>query len=213
MSSWCSKRRARCASRCRWPGWCASGLSRGSRTAATRWIGRRWRSVFWMRRELNSHWPSAAALFAAIFLIASPARAIDLYEIQIYSTETTPQRALELELHSNSVTTATGAQADADLRPYEIHETLEASYGLPPHIEIGQYFCTAKLENGHYEYSGSRSKVHFGIAATDDWPVQFGGNIELDYMRRAADPNPLGLELRPIIQTHLGKFWLIANFA
>ena len=117
-------------------------------------------------------------MFASVFLIASRARAIDLYEIQIYPTETTPQQALELELHSNSVTTATGPQAKSELRPYEIHETLEASYGLTPHIEIGQYLCTAKLENGNYEYSGSRTKVHLRLAPTDDWPVQFGGNLE-----------------------------------
>ena len=166
-----------------------------------------------MRPGSNSQLRITAALFAAVFLVAGRARAIDLYEIQIYPTETTPQQALELELHSNSVTTATGSEAKSELRPYEIHETLEGSYGLTPHIELGQYLCTAKLENGNYEYSGSRTKVHFGIAPTDEWPVQFGGNIELDYMRRAADQNPLTLELRPIIETHVGKFWLIANFA
>jgi hypothetical protein len=141
------------------------------------------------------------------------ARAIDFYEIQIYPTDTTPQRALELELHSNTVTTATGGEAHQQLNPYEIHETLEATYGLTPHIEIGQYLCTAKLGNGEYEYAGSRSKMHFGIAATDDWPIQLGGNIELDYMRRAAEQNPLTLELRPILETHFHKFTLIANIA
>jgi len=146
-------------------------------------------------------------------MVAPAARAIDLYEIQIYGTDTTPERALELELHSNSVTTATGSEAKENLNPYEIHETVEASYGLTPHIEVGQYLCTGKLENGNYEYSGSRTKLHFGIGPTDGWPVQFGGNVELDYMRRQADPNPLSLELRPIIETHFRKFTLIGNFA
>lgn len=145
--------------------------------------------------------------------MAAPACAIDLYEIQIYATETTPRNALELELHSNSVTTATGGEAHEELRPYEIHETLEASYGLTPHIEIGQYLCTAKLGNGNYEYAGSRTKLHFGIAATDEWPVHFGANLELDYMRRAADDHPLSFEVRPIVETHFRKFTLIANFA
>jgi hypothetical protein len=166
-----------------------------------------------MRPGLNSQSRITSALVVALLLIASRARAIDFYEIQIYPTDTTPYQALELELHSNSVTTATGSEAKAELRPYEIHETLEATYGLTPHIEVGQYLCTAKLDNGNYEYSGSRTKLHFGLAPTDEWPVQFGANLELDYMRRAADQNPLTLELRPIIQTHVGKFWLIANFA
>ncbi|HLW72221.1 MAG TPA: hypothetical protein VKS22_16545 [Candidatus Binataceae bacterium] len=164
-----------------------------------------------MTPELNN--AIALIVAAAILLIAAPARAIDFYEIQIYPTETTPPQTLELELHSNSVTTATGAEAHKEIRPYEIHETVEASYGLTPHIEVGQYLCTAKLDNGNYEYAGSRTKMHFGVAATDDWPIRLGGNIELDYMRRAAEEDPLSLELRPIAEANFGKFTLIANFA
>jgi len=46
-----------------------------------------------------------------------------------------------------------------------------------------------------------------------DWPIRFGGNIELDYMRRAAEENPLSLELRPIAEFTRGRFTLIGNFA
>ena len=154
----------------------------------------------------------AAALAAfAIFVAGGNAFAIDFYEIQIYPTETDPQHHLDVELHSNSVTTATGHEAKETISPYQIHETLEATYGLLPFLEVGQYLCTAKLDNGHYEYAGSRTKMHFGIPQTMDWPVSFGGNLELDYMRRAAEEQPLTLEMRPIAETHIGKMTLIAN--
>jgi len=154
----------------------------------------------------------AVALAAfALLAMAGNAFAIDFYEIQIYPTETDPQDHLDLELHSNSVTTAVGREAKEQLDPYQIHETLEATFGLLPHLEVGQYFCTAKLGDGHYEYAGSRTKVHFGIPPTMDWPVSFGGNIELDYMRRAAEEQPLTLEMRPIAETHVGKFTIIGN--
>ncbi len=158
---------------------------------------------------------SAACLVAAgvLLLMVESAAAIDFYEIQIYPTETTPPGILSLELHSNSVISAAGAAAHAQLNPYQIHETLEGTYGLTPHLEIGQYFATAKLNNGDYEYAGSRSKCHFGIAATDAWPLKFGGNIELDYMRRAAEEQPLTLELRPIVEASRGGLLLIANLA
>jgi len=152
------------------------------------------------------------ALVCILWLEGS-AFAIDFYEIQIYPTETTPERVLQLELHSNSVTTATGKVAHNQLNPYQLHETLEATYGLTPHIEIGQYFATAKLSNGEYEYAGSRTKVHFGVAESDSWPLQIGGNIELDYMRRAAEDNPFSLELRPIVEKRIGGLLLIANLA
>jgi hypothetical protein len=156
---------------------------------------------------------AAAFALMAILCLCDRARAVDFYEIQIYTTDTTPKNTLEIELHSNSVTTATGTEAHHQLNPYQIHETIEATYGLTPHIEVGQYFATAKLGNGNYEYAGSRTKCHFGLAMTDSWPFRIGGNVELDYMRRAAEENPLTLELRPIIQRRLGKLWIVANLA
>ncbi len=148
-----------------------------------------------------------------ILLIVLNVGAIDFYEIQIYPTETTPPGILSMELHSNSVISATGSDAHVQLDPYQIHETLEGTYGLTPHIEIGQYLATAKLSNGNYEYAGSRTKCHFGVSATDLWPLRFGGNIELDYMRRAAEDQPLSLELRPIVEASFGRFLFIANLA
>ncbi len=158
------------------------------------------------------------ALALSISLIAAlsgarHAAAIDQYEIQIYSTETVEHHKLSLELHSNSVLSTTGLRAKEELRPHELHETLEATYGLTPHVEIGQYFVTAKFIDGGYGYAGSRTKIHFGIGDPEAWPLAFGGNIEVDYMRRQADENPLSLEVRPIVEKRFGKLAIIANLA
>jgi len=149
----------------------------------------------------------------ATLATASPSHAIDFYEIQIYDTDTTPPSHLTLELHSNSTTTATGQLAKSQMDVYQVHETLEATYGVLRWAEVGQYFATAKLSNGDYEYSGSRTKFHFGIPQTFEWPVQFGGNIELDYMRHAAEENPTTLELRPIVGASYHGFRVVGNFA
>lgn len=90
---------------------------------------------------------------------------------------------------------------------------MEFTYGLLPYVEIGQYLATARLSAGNYEYAGARTKVHFGVPYTEEWPVSFGGNLELDYMRRAAEEDPLTLEVRPIAESHLGRFTLITDFA
>src|SRR5579863_1115557 len=155
----------------------------------------------------------AVAALAGTLAWASCAFAIDFYEIQIYDTETTPPEQLQLELHSNTVNTASGARAKRALNPYQIHETLEATYGLLQWLEVGQYLATAKFENGNYEYAGSRTKMHFGVPQTFDWPVRFGGNVELDYMRFAAEENPFTLELRPIAETSYDKFTLVVDLA
>ena len=140
------------------------------------------------------------------------ARAIDFYEIQIYSTETDPEGHLDLELHSNSTTTATGEEAKQTTGVYQVRETLEATYGITHWAEIGQYLCTVKLHDGGSQYAGARTKFHFGIPQTFDWPVQLGGNIELDYMRHAAEDQPTTLEIRPIAETHWRGWSLVGNF-
>jgi len=156
----------------------------------------------------------ALVLLPAAFVCRiQSARAIDFYEIQIYPTETVARGHVQVELHSNSVTDASGEAAHAALRPYEVHETLETTYGLFEHAEIGQYFATAKFHNGDYEYAGSRTKLHFGVGDPNTWPVALGGNLELDYMRRAAEDNPLTFELRPILERRLDRLLLVANLA
>lgn len=159
--------------------------------------------------------PRLAASLVLLLLVhfCRPALAIDFYEIQIYPVETAPQDHLTIELHSNTVSTATGAQARTQLHLYQIHETLEATYGLLPHLEVGQYLATARLDNGNYEYAGSRTKIHFGgIGDPEQSPLALGANIEFDYMRRASEENPLTLELRPIIEKRFGRLWLVGDF-
>src|SRR5271166_5266028 len=102
----------------------------------------------------------------AIFATPHTSLAIDFYEIEIYDTDTTPAGHLQLELHSNTTSTATGHLAKSQMDVYQLHETVEGTYGVLRWLEVGQYFCTAKLSNGDYEYSGSRTKVHFGIPQT-----------------------------------------------
>jgi hypothetical protein len=154
------------------------------------------------------------ALAAALLTlaIARPARAVDFYELQIYYVDTVPQYHLMAELHSSSVTTATGHLAHSELPVYQIHNTLEATYGLLPWLEIGQYLATARLNQGAYEYAGSRTKLHFGLPQTESWPVAFGANLELDYMRAAADEHPLTFDFMPIVQIAWGKAMLVGNF-
>ena len=56
---------------------------------------------------------------AAALIYVPKAQAIDFYEIQIYDTDTAPIGHLELELHSNSVTTATGEPAKQAMDVYQ----------------------------------------------------------------------------------------------
>src|SRR5208282_3538723 len=229
ISTWCWRPHAWRTRRCRRRACCAIDSSRRSPRGAPSWTGPR---SLWERpttpdsrnrakrfsgeTRVTKYVGRIFALslcMAAMLAAARPSHAIDFYEIEIYDTDTAPAGHLALELHSNTTSTATGQLAKRQMDVHQVHETLEASYGVVRWLEVGQYFATAKLSNGDYEYSGSRTKVHFSIPQTFEWPVQFGGNIELDYMRRAAEENPLSLELRPIAGASYKGFRLVANFA
>ncbi len=152
-------------------------------------------------------------LAGLIALWSGECRATDFYELQIYTVDTTPQGHWWLELHPIYVTSATGTEAKQGLPLYQIHNTFELTYGLLPWLEIGQYLCTARLDRGAYEYAGSRTKVHFGVPYTESWPVSFGANIEFQYMRRDAADSPLELDVMPIMQAHLGRFFIVGDFS
>lgn len=156
---------------------------------------------------------AALVLASAIALCPGESRATDFYELQIYTVDTTPQGHWMLELHSANINSATGAASKQHLPLYQIHNTPELTYGLLPWLEVGQYLCTARLDRGVYEYAGGRTKVHFGVPLTESWPVSFGVNVELDYMRRDAVSDPLTLELMPIAQARLGRWFIVGNLA
>jgi hypothetical protein len=140
-------------------------------------------------------------LALAVLLLAEAAWATDFYEVQIYTVETAPKDHLMVELHTISVGN-------------ELHNTFEFTYGLTNWLEVGQYICTAQLgQEPGYQYAGARTKVHFGIPQTFDWPVQFGVNVELQYMRRAAVTDPFNIEVMPIVQGTIGRFFLAGNFS
>jgi hypothetical protein len=142
-------------------------------------------------------------LIMTALVVLSPVcgHATDFYEVQIYTVDTVPKDQLMAELHSISVSD-------------EFHNTFEFTYGVTNWLEVGQYLCTATLsgEPG-YQYAGARTKAHFGFPQTFDWPVQFGMNVELQYMRRAAVSDPFNIEFMPIAQTHLGRWFIAANFS
>jgi hypothetical protein len=156
--------------------------------------------------------PLLVLVALAMLLVIAPraSLATDFYEIQIYTNDTTPANQLMLELHTNDLVAAQG-KGRTELPIYQYHNTFEFTYGLLPWLEVGQYICTGELGEGLYEYAGARTKAHFSIPQTESWPFRLGGNIEFQYMRRAAVTDPLNIEFMPIIDGYLGHFYLVGN--
>ena len=77
----------------------------------------------------------------ALVFVREEARAIDFYEIQIYDTDTVPVGHLTLELHSNSVTTATDEVAKSQMDVYECTRQWRGRLGCCAGSKSGNTFA------------------------------------------------------------------------
>jgi hypothetical protein len=132
---------------------------------------------------------------------ARTAAAQDPFEIQVYDPETNDPGQFGLELHSNAATSG-----DTTL-----HETLEASFGVLPSLEIGAYLQTALRPAARFEYAGAKARVKWRLPVPESFPIQIALNAELSLLPKIYDPAELGGELRPILEWHPGDFVLDLN--
>jgi len=128
------------------------------------------------------------ALLAA--LVATPALAVDPFEIQIYDGSADAPGQAGLEVHLNHP------------KGGSLHVTFEPSYGITDFWELGGYFQTA---GGHYEGVKLRSKLV--SPPSFDPNFRFGVNFELSRI-----PNEgWGGEIRPILAWENERFLVAVN--
>jgi hypothetical protein len=154
----------------------------------------------------------SCALAAMLFLPGSLARAQDNYEIQVYASETVKPGLTMFELHNNF--TLEGSKTVQDgVRPtdHQWHETVEITHGFTPFFEIGFYiFTTADTRYG-YQWVGDHIRPRFAIPADWNWPVGLSLSTEFGYQRAAYSADTWTLELRPIIDKQVGRWYLCFN--
>jgi len=123
-------------------------------------------------------------------LVATPALAVDAYEIQIYDGSADAPGQAGLEVHLNSP------------KGGPVHFTLEPSFGITDFWELGGYFQTA---DGKYEGVKLRSK--FVTPESFDPNFRLGLNFELSRI-----PNEgWGGEIRPILAWENDRFLVAVN--
>jgi hypothetical protein len=129
-------------------------------------------------------------LALALLLAATPALAVDLYEIQIYDGSADAPGQAGLEVHVNHGNTG------------PLRVTFEPSYGITEFWELGGYFQTA---DGKYEGVKLRSKF---VTPESLFPgFRFGLNFELSRI-----PNEgWGGEIRPILAWENDRFLVAVN--
>jgi hypothetical protein len=129
-------------------------------------------------------------LALAVLLAATPALALDPYEIQVYDGSADAPGQAGLEVHVNR------------FKGGPVRVTFEPSFGITDFWELGGYFQTA---DGHYRGVKLRSK--FVTPESFHPNFRFGVNFELSRV-----PNEgWGGEIRPILAWENDRFLVAVN--
>jgi len=156
---------------------------------------------------------SCLGALALLACLASPpaARAQDNYEIQVYGSETVAPGATMVELHSNSALRGTTRETDG-VRPTEhaLHETLEVTRGFTPWFETGFYLFTSLQPDG-WQWVGDHLRPRVRVPAGWRWPVGVSLSTEFGYQQRQFSTDTWTLEIRPIVDQQLGRWYWSLN--
>jgi hypothetical protein len=151
-------------------------------------------------------------VFTLLLACAAVARAQDPFEIHVYEYEPLPPRTFSYEAHMNYVARGTKSY-DALVAPTQgqFHFTSELTAGITDDFRAALVLLTAKRADQGLEYAGFRVLPH--IYAPQNWrlPLNLGFVAEFSFARAAYVDNPWQVELRPIIEKHIGRLQLDGN--
>lgn len=151
---------------------------------------------------------SALIAAAVLGIAATRVRAQDNYEIQVYGSQTVDAGRTMVELHSNFTPTGSLTTADGTYPTnHAFHETLEITHGLNDWSELGFYLFNSVRSGQGWQFVGSHIRPR--VRAPESWGWPFGASLsaEVGYQREQFSPDTWSLELRPIIDKQIGRWY------
>ena len=154
----------------------------------------------------------ASAVVVAFLFLANTAHGQGNFEIQVYGAETVEPGRTMVELHSNMAILGTTRTSDG-VRPtqHALHETLEVTQGFTPWFETALYLFTSVQPDQGWEFVGTHLRPRVRIPESWRWPVGLSLSSEIGYQRRAYSTDTWTVEIRPIIDAQLGRWYLALN--
>jgi hypothetical protein len=164
---------------------------------------------------VNISAPVPRHVFAALVWLASCAAAAHAqgnYEVQVYGSELVAPGVTMVELHSNF--TAKGVKDTIDgVLPtnHAEHETLEITHGFNEWFETGFYQFTSIQADGSWKWVGTHIRPRVAIPERYRLPVGLSLSTEFGYQRPNFSLDTWTMELRPIVDKKLDKWYLCFN--
>ncbi len=134
------------------------------------------------------------------------------YEVQVYGSDTLTPKVTMVELHNNF--TFSGAKDEVDgvqATQHTWHETIEITHGLNSWSELGFYIFTSASTRYGYQWVGDHIRPRVRIPEAWKWPVGVSLSLEFGYQRHKFSQDTWTLEVRPIVDKRLGKWYLVFN--
>jgi hypothetical protein len=136
----------------------------------------------------------------------------DPFEIQVFEYEPLPLGAYTFETHLNYVAAGT-TQPDGPVAPEQdqFHASTEWTAGITDEIRAGFVLLTAVVPGLGIQYAGVRVLPHFYAPRSWGLPVNLGLVAEFSFERPLFDQDTRQVELRGIIEKHLGRLQMDGN--
>jgi hypothetical protein len=147
-----------------------------------------------------------------LLLTAASACAQDPFEIHVYEYEPLKRGAFTYEAHLNYVLKGTTAFT-GPVAPMQdqLHFTSEITAGLSEQFAVGVMLLTARRPDHSLEYAGWRVLPHFYAPRSWNLPFDLGLVTEFSFQRTTFEENSRRVEVRPIIEKHIGRLELTGN--
>lgn len=142
----------------------------------------------------------------------------DNYEIQVYGAETVKPGNTMVELHSNYTVDGSkpvpGSRYTVDgtyPTNHAEHETVEITQGITNWSELGFYIFTSASAQTGYQWVGDHLRPRVRAPDSWHWPVGASLSMEIGYQRARFSPDTWTIELRPIIDKQIGRWYYAFN--
>ena len=134
------------------------------------------------------------------------------YEVQVYGSDLIPKGVTMVELHTNFTFSGTKGVVDGVLPTnHALHETLEITHGWTNYLETGFYQFTSLQADGTFQWVGTHIRPRVAVPEELKWPVGLSLSAEVGYQRAKISPDTWTLEVRPIVDKKIDKFYLAFN--
>jgi hypothetical protein len=151
-------------------------------------------------------------VMCGLLVSAAPARAQDNYEIQVYGADTVEPGKTMVEFHNNfTVNGSKTTQNGVYPTNHDFHETLEITRGFNSWFETGWYTFTSIGPGYGWQYVGTHLRPRVRVPEKWHWPVGVSLSTEFGYQRRAFSEDTWTLELRPIVDQKIGRWYWSFN--